>query len=97
MADASGLNSITISEHISPEATGDNIGAKRAADYRWDGTNWQRSIFGIFTLPYDELDWSNPDGNGNYQTITSLLSTSTQQTLTLTYDGSNNITSIKRN
>lgn len=36
MADASGLNSIEISEHISPEATGDDIGAKRVLPYSYD-------------------------------------------------------------
>lgn len=97
MADASGLNSLTRAEHIDPAVTGDNISAKRVAEYRWDGANWQRSVFGLFTLPYDELDWSNADANGNYQTITSKLATSTQQVLTLAYDASNNVTSIKRN
>lgn len=33
---------ITGSEHISPEHTGDNIAAKRAAMYGFDGSNWQR-------------------------------------------------------
>jgi hypothetical protein len=42
MGDASGLNSITASEHIGPNATGDNIEAKRIGNYVWDGANWQR-------------------------------------------------------
>lgn len=29
-------------EHISPRKTGDNIQAKRTANYVWDGANWQR-------------------------------------------------------
>lgn len=33
---------ITGAEHISPEHTGDNISAKRAANYVWDGANWVR-------------------------------------------------------
>jgi hypothetical protein len=82
--------------YIGPNKTGDNIDANRSAGYQWDGANWQRSIFGIFTAPYDELDWSNPDSNGNYQTIISKLSGTSQQTLSLTFDGSNNITKITR-
>lgn len=85
------------SEHIGDDTTGDNIQAKRTANYNWDGTNWNRSLSRLFTIAYDELDWSNPDANGNYQTITSKLATVTKQSLTLTYDASNNITSIKRN
>lgn len=33
---------ITGAEHISPEHTGDNISAKRVANYGFDGSNWQR-------------------------------------------------------
>ena len=87
---------VTQSEHIDPTITGDNIPAKRVANYNWDGTNWYRGIGGLFTKPYNELDWSNPDAGGNYQTIISKLSGTTQQTLTLTYDASNNVTSIIR-
>jgi hypothetical protein len=90
------LPRIVKAEHIGPDDTGDNINAKRVVPYSWDGTNWGRSIFGMFSLPYDELDWSNADGSGNYQTITSKLASATQQTLTLSYDGNNNVTSIKR-
>lgn len=92
-----GVQEIANRKYIGPNKTGDNIDADRAADYKWDGQNWGRSIFGLFTLPYDELDWSNADATGNYQTITSKLATVTQQTLTLTWDTSNTVTSIKRN
>lgn len=34
--------SVIRSEHIGPAKTGDNIEAKRAANYVWDGANWQR-------------------------------------------------------
>jgi len=37
-----GSESITQAEHISPDKTGDNIQAKRTANYVWDGSNWQR-------------------------------------------------------
>ncbi len=33
---------VTKAEHIGPDDTGDNIEAKRVANYTFDGTNWQR-------------------------------------------------------
>lgn len=33
---------VTLAEHIGPNSTGDNITAKKVANYVWDGTNWQR-------------------------------------------------------
>lgn len=30
------------SEHIGPDYTGDNISAKKVANYNWDGSTWQR-------------------------------------------------------
>jgi len=57
---ASGGNTvprITEAEHIGPNDTGDNIEAKRVANYAWDGTNWQRQ--GLNLAPktnYDYLD-----------------------------------------
>lgn len=34
---------ITKAEHIGPDDTGDNIQAKRVAQYEFDGDNWYRS------------------------------------------------------
>lgn len=34
---------ITKAEHIGPLDTGDNIEAKRVANYDWNGVGWQRS------------------------------------------------------
>lgn len=31
-------------EHIGPDTTGDNIHAKKVANYAWDGSNWQRVL-----------------------------------------------------
>lgn len=92
-----GSESIIRSEHISPIKTNDNIEAKRVANYNWDGAKWNRQVPGMFTAPYDSFYFTNPDGNGNYQTVTSKLSGTIQQTLTLAFDSSNNITSIARN
>ena len=51
---------------------------------------------GLFTKPYDEVAFSDPDANGNYQTITTLLASNPANDLTLTYDANNNVTDIKR-
>lgn len=37
---------ITRAEHIGPNDTGDNIEAKRVAEYVWNGTDWERSTGG---------------------------------------------------
>lgn len=39
-----GMPSLYESEHIGPDETGDNINAKRSANYVWDGGNWQRMV-----------------------------------------------------
>ena len=54
------------------------------------------SSSGFFPKPYDEIALSNPEGNDNYQTITSLLSGVAQNVLTLTYDGNSNVTDIHK-
>jgi hypothetical protein len=36
------VSELNQAEHIGPEHTGDNIDAKRVANYIWDGSNWQR-------------------------------------------------------
>lgn len=40
-----GSESINQAEHISPEKTGDNIDAKRTANYVWDGSEWVRKPY----------------------------------------------------
>jgi hypothetical protein len=88
---------ITRAEHMGPKDTGDNIEAKRVANYGWDGTNWQRTgpDFQMGTN-YDETTFTNADGNGNYQTITYKLAGNTVRTLNLTFDANNNVTSIAK-
>jgi hypothetical protein len=90
---------ITKSEHIGPDDTGDNIQAKRVANYGFDGANWQRTPTGLVDVAYDYLGFSNADSNGNYQTLSFKSGGSggsTQRTLTLAFDGSSNVTSITR-
>lgn len=53
----------------------------------------------LITSQYDEIDLSyyNSGPNiGELQTVTYKLAGATQNTLTLTYDGSNNLTSVVR-
>ncbi len=93
-----GSESITQAEHISPVKTGDNIQAKRVVPYEWAGAanQWKRPMSPLVNEPHDSIDFSNPDGNGNYQTAIYKLSGSTVLTLNFTYDGNNNVTSIAR-
>lgn len=53
----------------------------------------------LITKPYDEIDLSyfaSGANVGQLQTVTYKLSGVTQNTLTLAYDGSNNLTSVVR-
>lgn len=40
--DDKNLVSLVAQEHIGPDSSGDNIGAKRVANYRWNGSAWER-------------------------------------------------------
>jgi hypothetical protein len=87
-------------EHLSPGNTGDNISAKRVALYGADENKaWQRMPLPYIDSAFDYVCFSNPDGNGNYQTIVFNNGGSggtTERTLTLAYDGNSNVTSIAR-
>jgi len=87
-------------EHIAPQKTGDNIAAKKVAEYGFGAdSNWGRFPLPLVDVPYDYQSFSNADANGNYQTITFKQggsSGTTVRTLGLTYDGNNNVTSITR-
>lgn len=91
MSDGAVTNpSIDVTEHDS------NVSAKRVVPLTWDGTQAWKAITGLFQLPYDELAFTNADSNGNYQTLTSKLSGTTQNVFSITYDASSNLTDIKR-
>lgn len=51
---------------------------------------------GLLPFKWDDLTFSNADGNGNYQTGVVKSATVTVATLELTYDGSNKLTRIRR-
>lgn len=95
-----GSESISQAEHISPDKTGDNIQAKRVAQYGFGSSDtWGRVPLPLVNVPYDYVGMSNADGNGNYQTFTykkNGSSGTTVCTLTFTYDVNNNVTSITR-
>lgn len=86
--------------YIGQAKTGDNIDAIRVADYSYaGGGQWSRTPSPLLDTAYDYVAMSNPDGNGNYQTFTYKTGGSggtTVRTLTYTYDGSSNVTSITR-
>lgn len=84
-------------EHIAPSKTGDNIAGKKVANYSSgsDGS-WARTPLPLVDRPFDTVDFSNPDGNDNYQTIQFLSNSSVTRTLTLAFDGTSNVTSITR-
>lgn len=42
MAKGNVVPTLVAAEHIGPDDTGDNIEAKRVANYVWDGSNWGR-------------------------------------------------------
>lgn len=88
--------SLDQAEHIGPLATGDNIEAKRVAGYTWNGTTWVRPPTPFADAAYDDIEFSNADGGGNYQTITYKANGVTVRTNTLAYDANNNVTSIIR-
>lgn len=55
---------ITGAEHISPEATGDNISAKRVANYVWNDGNsaWERMSRALSAgQDFDYVEVTNPD------------------------------------
>lgn len=62
-----GDGEVSRAEHISPRKTGDNIQAKRIANYVWDGAEWQRmtqpggSSSSSYSKPTDEYDLIQDD------------------------------------
>ena len=99
-----GAESIVQAEHISPEKTGDNIEAKRIANYVWNGSSWERqssagagSPIGFLPFEFDDIEWSGtPDANGNYPTATVRLAAADIATLTFTYDIDGKLTRVQR-
>jgi hypothetical protein len=87
---------ITNREHIAPDKSGDNIAAKRVAGYGFDGTNWQRMPTPLVDGAYDDIVFGAYDSFGMPSSISFKKSGSTVRTLTLTGDGSGNVTEIAR-
>ena len=100
MAEYPNPGEVERNEHIGPGQTGDNIDAKRVAEYGFNTSNqWARFPLPLIDKPWDYVGFTNADGNGNYQTWTFKTGGSggtTVRTLSVTYDASSNITSIGR-
>lgn len=80
--------SITEAEHIGPTSTGDNIEAKRSADYGFDGSNWQRQPLPLIDKPWD---YAVPTFNSTSDVWVFKLGGSggtTQRTVTISYTDS---------
>lgn len=58
-----GSESINQAEHISPEKTGDNIDAKRTANYVWNGSSWQRMVQPGESVAYESRNDTTTDTN----------------------------------
>lgn len=67
------LVSLTAAEHIGPEETGDNIGAKRVALYTFDpeSEQWGRMTpnLGLITASYDYIGVTYPNGTTEVYTF----------------------------
>lgn len=86
-------------EHIGPAYTGDNISAKKVANYLWDGSEWSRQGGGLITKPFDTIQITSYNANDDPLVVVYRLggaSGTVQHTLTITYDGSNRITEVVR-
>lgn len=92
-----GITEIHNREHIAPDKTGDNIAAKRNAAYgNGVGTLWGRTPLPFIDQPFDDIVFGSYDAYGNPATITFKANGSAVRTLTLTTDGSGNVTEIAR-
>ncbi len=89
--------SITEAEHIGPQATGDNIEAKRTAGYHWNGTNWERDTASpLIPANYDYVAMDPSSAAPTTMTFkVGGASGTTIATLTLVYSGTD-IVSISR-
>lgn len=82
-------------EHIGPSSTGDNIDAKKVANFTWDPTSgtagqWYRQSKGLLNRPYNELVITYTDSTkATVSTIQSKLAGVAQQTITFTYPAAN--------
>lgn len=85
---------ITRSEHVSPEHTGDNISAKKTANYNWNSSTskWERQVAGGGRIVHEQFDYiSRTLTNSTTETYTYKLGGSagtTVATITIVYTDS---------
>jgi hypothetical protein len=73
--------------------------AKRVMPVGWNAGTFTKLPTPFVDIAFDYISFTNADANGNYQTWSFKSGGSggtTVRTLSVTYDGSNNITSIGR-
>jgi hypothetical protein len=73
--------------------------AKRVLPVLWSGSGIVKAPVPLLDLAYDYIGFSNADGNGNYQTLafkTGGSGGTTVRTITMSFDGNNNVTSVAR-
>lgn len=104
----SGVPEVTRYEHVRKNVGAKNVAMRGyipstdqlaliAAVDNGDGTySLKTNAGGLLPFEFDDLQFSNADGNGNYQTAVIKNDTVTVATLTLTYDGSSKLTRITR-
>lgn len=83
---------ITKAEHIGPDDTGDNIEAKRVANYNWDGTNWQRSPQAFINASYDYVSNSSTSTSDTFTFKTGGSSGTVVATVAVVYTDSSKAT-----
>jgi hypothetical protein len=85
------------SKQIDQQEHNHDAGAKRVIQ-RVQGTDgeWVNGPAPFLDAAYDDVEFTNPDGNGNYQTLTFNNGGTPVRTLTMSFDGSSNVTSIVR-
>jgi hypothetical protein len=77
-------------EHVGPNKTGDNIAAKRVANYVWNGSTWDRmaptSSGGLLNIAYDSVAYTNTSTTvDTYKYYSGGVSGTLVATLTITY------------
>jgi len=83
-----GEQEIANREHIAPQKTGDNIAAKRVAQYGFDGTNWQRIPMRFVKNAFDYVSLAQASTTDTYTFYQGGSGGTLVNTVTITYTDS---------
>ena len=72
-------------EHIGPDYTGDNVSAKKVANYSWNGTAWERETVGFAANANITTDISTPGTIIETDGVKTLTTVITATTITETW------------